>query len=253
MFRDRREAGQRLAEQLLAYRNDSDVVVVGLPRGGVPVAQEVAVMLGVPMDVIVIRKRGVPFQPELAMGAIGEDGARYVDEDLVRRTGVSAVEVEAVEQRERSELEWRSHRFRTGRPGVSLDGRVVIVVDDGVATGSTARAACHGARAPGARRVILAVPVAHRIGRSGWTTPPTSTSPLKHIRASGRSGCSTATSLRRPMTRSSSACVGLPNSAARRCRRDRDRCHRKAMMFSSTELSSNGSCTFRRKRSDSWC
>lgn len=160
MFRDRREAGQRLAEQLLAYRNAPDVVVVGLPRGGVPVAREVATMLGVPMDVIVVRKLGVPFQPELAMGAIGEDGARYVDEDLVRRTGVSAAEVEAVEQLERSELEWRSHRFRTGRPGVSLDGRVVIVVDDGVATGSTARAACHVARAAGARRVILAVPVA---------------------------------------------------------------------------------------------
>lgn len=160
MFRDRRDAGQQLAERLLEYRHDQDVVVVGLPRGGVPIARAVATTLGVPMDVIIVGKLGVPVQPELAMGAIGEDGARYIDNDLVRRTGVSAEEVAAVEQRERRELERRSHRFGTGRPRVALDGRVVIVVDDGVATGSTARAACQVARAAGARRVVLAVPVA---------------------------------------------------------------------------------------------
>jgi len=160
MFTDRRDAGRQLAEHLSRYRNDPNVVVVGLPRGGVPVGFEVATALGVPLDVIVVRKLGVPFQPELAMGAIGEHGARYVDDDLVKRAGVSPDQFEEVERREREELEWRSHRFRAGRAATKLAGRVVIVVDDGVATGSTARAACHVARAAGAARVVLAVPVA---------------------------------------------------------------------------------------------
>ena len=160
MFTDRRDAGRQLASRLAHYGQDPNVVVVGLPRGGVPVAYEVATALDAPLDVIVVRKLGVPFQPELAMGAIGEHGARYVDTDLVDRTGVSDEQFEAVERREREELEWRSHRFRAGRPSRSLAGRVVIIVDDGVATGSTARAACHVARAAGASRVVLAVPVA---------------------------------------------------------------------------------------------
>lgn len=160
MFTDRRDAGRQLAACLAHYRNDPRVVVVGLPRGGVPVAREVASALGAPLDVIVVRKLGVPFQPELAMGAIGEHGARYVDAALVQRAGVTDAQFAEVERREREELEWRSHRFRAGRAAVDLAGRVVIVVDDGVATGSTARAACHVARVSGAERVVLAVPVA---------------------------------------------------------------------------------------------
>jgi putative phosphoribosyl transferase len=138
---------------------DEDVVVLGLPRGGVPVAFEVARALGAPLDVIVVRKLGLPFQPELAMGAIGEDGVRIIDHDLVRRTLVSDRELAAVEARERAELERRVRRFRGDRARVPLAGRTAIVIDDGVATGSTARAACQVARSLGASRVVLAVPV----------------------------------------------------------------------------------------------
>ncbi len=164
VFRDRIDAGRRLAG-LLGHLRGADAVVVGLPRGGVPVAARVADELTAPLDVILVRKLGVPFQPELAMGAIGEDDVRVVDADIVRMAGVSADELAAVEDRERTELERRSERYRRGRPRTSLAGRTVVVVDDGVATGSTARAACLVARAEGARRVVLAVPVAP----SDWT------------------------------------------------------------------------------------
>ncbi|HUY23372.1 MAG TPA: phosphoribosyltransferase [Acidimicrobiales bacterium] len=158
-FIDRADAGRRLAA-LLDHLRGSDVVVVGLPRGGVPVAFEVARALGAPLDVIAVRKVGVPFQPELAMGAIGEAGARVVDERVVAAAGISSEEFAAVEARERVELERRVRRFRGERPPVSLAGRTVVVVDDGIATGSTARAACQVARARGAARVVLAIPVA---------------------------------------------------------------------------------------------
>jgi putative phosphoribosyl transferase len=157
-FADRAEAGRRLAERLGRF-GDDDVVVLGLPRGGVPVAFEVARALGAPLDVIVVRKLGMPFQPELAMGAIGEGGARVVDRALVRRALISDEELAAVEARERAELGRRARRFRGERTPVPLAGRTAIVVDDGVATGSTARAACQVARAQGAARVVLAVPV----------------------------------------------------------------------------------------------
>lgn len=159
MFLDRVDAGRRLAAKLEHLRGD-DVVVLGLPRGGVPVAFEVAKALGAPLDVIVVRKLGVPFQPELAMGAIGEDGVRMVDDQICRLAGVSREELAAVERCERDELERRTHRFRAGRTRLSLGGRTAIVVDDGVATGSTARVACRVVRALGASRVVLAVPVA---------------------------------------------------------------------------------------------
>ncbi len=165
MFRNRVDAGKQLADRL-AHLRGQDAVIVGLPRGGVPVAEQVARALGAPLDVILVRKLGVPFQPELGMGAIGEDDVRVVNEEIVRMTRVTPDELEAVEARERAELERRAHRYRSGRSRIPLAGRVVVVVDDGIATGSTAKAACQVARAAGARRVVLAVPVAP----SDWTS-----------------------------------------------------------------------------------
>jgi putative phosphoribosyl transferase len=141
------------------------VVVLGLPRGGVPVAFEVAAALRAPLDVIVVRKLGVPHQPELAMGAIGEDGVRIINDEVLHLAGVTDRELAKVEARERTVLEARARRFRAGRPRLSLEGRVALVIDDGVATGSTARAACQVARSLGAVRVVLAVPVAP----AGWS------------------------------------------------------------------------------------
>ena len=164
MFRDRADAGEQLAEHLTHLRGD-DVVVVGLPRGGVPVADRVARVLGAPLDVILVRKLGVPSQPELGMGAIGEDGVRILDDEIVRRARVTPDQLATVEAAERTELERRAARYRTGQERVPLAGRVVVIVDDGIATGSTAKAACQVARAAGARRVVLAVPVAPR----DWT------------------------------------------------------------------------------------
>ena len=136
------------------------MVVLGLPRGGVPVAREVAAALGAPLDVIAVRKLGVPFDPEFAMGAIGEDGVRVLDEHTIAMVGVSDTEVAAVERRERAVLEQRIAHIRRVHPRVPLEGATAIVVDDGIATGATARAACAVARAHGATRVVLAVPVA---------------------------------------------------------------------------------------------
>jgi putative phosphoribosyl transferase len=149
----------------LEHLRGDDVVVLGLPRGGVPVAFEVAQALDAPLDVIVVRKLGVPFQPELGMGAIGEDGVRIINQEVVQLARVTDAEIAEVERRERVELERRARRFRGDRPRVALAGKTVVVVDDGIATGSTARAACQVARAEGASRVILAVPVAP----PGWT------------------------------------------------------------------------------------
>ncbi|MFD6225342.1 phosphoribosyltransferase family protein [Streptomyces sp. NPDC060232] len=160
-FVDRRDAGRRLASRLKQLRG-SDIVVLGLPRGGVPVAEEVARVLGAPLDVCLVRKLGVPFQPEVAMGAIGEGGVRLFNDEVVRAAGVTPDELAAVEARERKVLESRALRYRGGREPVRLDGRTALVVDDGVATGATARAACRIARARGAARVVLAVPVAPR-------------------------------------------------------------------------------------------
>lgn len=159
MFEDRRDAGRQLADRL-ATMGGPEVVVLGLPRGGVPVAAEVAKALHAPLDVIVVRKLGVPVQPELAMGAIGEDGIRVLDQSLVEQVGVSRAQVQRVEEAEQAELQRRATRFRQVRDRVPLEGRTALVIDDGIATGATARAACQVARAHGADRVILAVPVA---------------------------------------------------------------------------------------------
>lgn len=158
LFRDRQDAGQRLAALLMSYRNTSPVVL-GLPRGGVPVAYEVARALDAPLDVCVVRKIGAPIQPELGIGAVAEDDALYVDRDLGDRVGVSADELEALIAAKRAEVEERVRRFRGDAPPVDIRGRTVIVVDDGVATGGTARAALQTIRARGAARIVLAVPV----------------------------------------------------------------------------------------------
>jgi putative phosphoribosyl transferase len=158
-FRDRAEAGRRLAASLARLR-DEHPVVLALPRGGVPVAFEVARALDAPLDVILVRKLGVPAQPELAMGALGEDGVRVLNDDVLRTAHVSPQSIEAVEARERAELERRAHAFRRGAPMTPIDGRTVIVIDDGIATGSTMLAAVEVARARGARRVVVAAPVA---------------------------------------------------------------------------------------------
>jgi putative phosphoribosyl transferase len=160
VFADRREAGHRLARELAFLRGRDDVIVLGLPRGGVPVAFEVARALGAPLDVIVVRKLGLPGQPEYAMGAIGEGGFWYLDERLLARAGVSHSQVQGVLSRERDVLEQRLQSLRSGRPPLDLSGKVAVVVDDGLATGATARVACHVARHLGAAEVILAVPVA---------------------------------------------------------------------------------------------
>jgi putative phosphoribosyl transferase len=158
-FRDRSDAGRQLASRLLPFR-DKDVVVLGLPRGGVAVAAQVARALDAPLDVILVRKLGVPAQPELGMGAIGEGDARVINADVVRYARVSEAAITAVEQAERTELERRIKRFRGDTPREPLTGRTAVLIDDGIATGSTARAACQVARAQGAARVVLAVPVA---------------------------------------------------------------------------------------------
>jgi putative phosphoribosyl transferase len=159
VFADRDDAGRRLAARLGHLRGEP-VVVLGLPRGGVPVAFQVAQVLGAPLDVIVVRKLGVPFQHELGMGAVGEDGARVINPEVTQACGVSQDQLAAVQAREQAAVEARAGRYRARRPREPLDGRVAVVVDDGVATGSTARAACQIARAHGAARVVLAVPVA---------------------------------------------------------------------------------------------
>jgi putative phosphoribosyl transferase len=158
IFQNRVQAGRMLATRLM-HLLGQDVVVLGLPRGGVPVAYEVAKKLHVPLDVIVVRKLGLPSQPELALGAVGEGGVVVINEEVARMTRMNRADFAQIEARERKEVERRAKSFRGDRLGVSLEGRIALVIDDGIATGSTAQAACKVARASGARRVILAVPV----------------------------------------------------------------------------------------------
>ena len=166
MFADRLEAGQRLAKALDRESYDMDTVVLGLPRGGVPVAAEVARELGAPLDVIVVRKIGVPGHAELAMGAVGEDGVRVLNEDVVRRADVSDEDLEALSAAEWREVDRRAQQYRVIRPRESLVDRTALIVDDGIATGATARAACQVATEHGARQVVIAVPVAP----VGWSS-----------------------------------------------------------------------------------
>ena len=158
-FENRADAGQQLATRLLRY-HDENVVVLGLPRGGVPVAAEIARVLHAHLDVVPVKKLGVPYQPELAFGAIGEGGVRVIDHDTVRSAGMLPSEAAEVEVCEERELRARIHHLRALHPAISLWGRTAIVVDDGIATGATAKTACLSARRRGAVRVVLAVPVA---------------------------------------------------------------------------------------------
>ncbi|MDN8611828.1 phosphoribosyltransferase [Variovorax ginsengisoli] len=158
-FKDRRDAGRALAKALEAWRGRPGVLVLALPRGGVPVAWEVARALGAPLDVLVVRKLGFPGQEEYAMGAIASGGVRVMGE-ADAGWPVSARELEAVVAREQAELVRREQRYRGGRPPLDLAGRVLILVDDGLATGATMSAAVQAARAGYPKQVIVAVPVA---------------------------------------------------------------------------------------------
>jgi predicted phosphoribosyltransferase len=156
-YRDRRAAGAALAEALEEYTGQPDVIVLGLVRGGVPVAAEVARHLGAPMDALVIRKLGVPWAPEVAFGAMGPSGVRVLNDEIAARLPADAVT--SVLRREISEMGRRERRYRADRPPLELADRVALLVDDGLATGASARAAVAVARRLGARRVVVAVPV----------------------------------------------------------------------------------------------
>jgi predicted phosphoribosyltransferase len=161
-FADRTDAGRRLAECLTDYAHRSEVVVLGLPRGGVPVAYEVAQALGVPLEVFVVRKLGVPGHEELAMGAIASGGARVLNREVLLAGRLSHEEVERVARRELATLERQEEIYRGSRPARGFAGTTVILVDDGLATGATMRAAVRALRSEGAARIVVAVPVAPR-------------------------------------------------------------------------------------------
>ncbi len=159
-FQDRKEAGRILAERLAKYRNRNDVVILALPRGGVPVAFEVAQALNAPLDVFVVRKLGVPGQEELAMGAIATGGVRVINEDVTQMLRIPDEIIEEVAAKEMEELERRERLYRDDRPALDARGRVAILIDDGLATGATMRAAARAVRQRRPSRVVVAVPVA---------------------------------------------------------------------------------------------
>jgi len=161
-FKDRRDAGRQLAERLKEYTGRSDVVVLALPRGGVPVAYEVAHRLRVPLDIFLVRKLGVPGHPELAMGAIAEGGVEVLSDDLIRDLGVPTALVRQVAAREKLELDRRDRQYRGGRSLAPVRDRVVILIDDGLATGSTMQAAVTALGQLSPSRIIVAVPVGAR-------------------------------------------------------------------------------------------
>lgn len=169
IFRNRQEAGRRLAARLKAYANREDVIVLGVPRGGVPVAFEVATALNLPLDVFVLRKLGVPGHEELAFGAIGSGGVRVLDRQVVESLGLSELVIGLVTREETAELARREKIYRGGRAPLDLRGKTVILVDDGIATGSSLRAGVSALRQMGPRAIVIAAPVA----------PPTTVNRLK--------------------------------------------------------------------------
>lgn len=160
IFKDRKDAGQKLAQKLLAYRNQKNVWVLGLPRGGVVVAAEVAQVLSLPLDIIVTRKIGAPHNPELAIGAIDDKGHAIYNEELLVDLGVSPKYQKEEAAKEQKEAEHRLKLYRKNRPPLDLKNKTVILVDDGLATGATMRAAVYSAKAKGAQKSVVAVPVA---------------------------------------------------------------------------------------------
>lgn len=161
-FTDRAEAGCRLVSKLEAYAGRPDLVVLGLPRGGIPVAFEIAQRLGAPLDVVVVRKLGVRWQPELAMGAVASGGIRILDQALIRSLNLSNYFVYGTIAKEEKEIQRREALFRDGRPAPQLAGRTVILVDDGAATGATMLAAAEAVRGQYPKRIVIAIPVASR-------------------------------------------------------------------------------------------
>lgn len=159
-FRNRTEAGQRLAAKLGAYAHRPDVLVLALPRGGAPVAYEVARALGAPLDIIVVRKLGVPYEPELAMGAIASGGVRVLNTEIIASLDIPADVVDEIAREEQRELERRERAYRGDRPAPVIRGRTVILVDDGIATGATIRAAVAALRQQQPARIVIAAPVA---------------------------------------------------------------------------------------------
>ena len=160
VFRDRREAGRLLAAKLSTYAGKPDIVVLGLPRGGVPVAFEVARALAAPLDVFLVRKLGVPGHEELAMGAVASGDVLVLNDDVIARLGIAPDEIDAVAAKETAELARREQLYRSGRTSPEFSGRTVILVDDGLATGATMRAAITALRQSGPARIIVAVPTA---------------------------------------------------------------------------------------------
>jgi predicted phosphoribosyltransferase len=162
IFKDRREAGVQLAQRLEQYRGRDDVVVLALPRGGVPVAYEVARALDAPLDIFLVRKLGLPGHAELAMGAIATGGVRVLNDDVVRWYGVPETAIDEVARTEQIELDRRERDYREGRAPIRVEDRTVLLIDDGLATGSTMKAAVQAVRTRHPARVIVAVPVAAR-------------------------------------------------------------------------------------------
>ena len=160
IFKDRRDAGKQLAKELSKFKGKDNAIVLGLPRGGVPVAFEVAKALKLPLDVFIVRKLGVPGQPELAMGAIASGDIQVLNDSVVRRAGISDTQIEEVAKQEKEELKEREKAYRGARPDIEIQDKVVLLVDDGLATGASMRAAISALREHDPEKIVVAVPTA---------------------------------------------------------------------------------------------